>query len=61
MTRRESEQRRIGLLDRRRTLLAEMMGAVNHNDKSDDGWKMLPIAIVFGAAATVIHNILVRE
>ena len=44
-----------------RTLLAEMMGAVNHNDKSDDGWKKLSIAIESGTAAAVILYILVTE
>ena len=38
-----------------------MMGAVNHNDKSEDVWKMLSIAIGPGATATVIRDTLATE
>ena len=57
--RKEAEANRV-VNSETKTLLAEMMGAVNCGDKAE-AWKKLSIAIDSGAAATVIPHTLVTE
>ena len=46
-----------------KTLLAQMMGAVNHDNRIDDwaSWKVMSIAIDSGAAETVVPHTLITE
>ena len=60
--RREAEAERAGGSEVK-TLLAQMMGVVNHDNRIDDwaSWKVMSIAIDSGAAETVVPHTLITE